>query len=296
MNNLEQVLNKLPEDIKGPIMDLPQSVRDSLEEVRIRAYGDVRVLSGNQELVVSLKKNVQVTRSDLDEILNNLLDYSYYAYEQELAKGYITIEGGHRVGVCGRAVLDQGRVSLIKEISSLNLRRSREIVGAAERVVSHVLDKKEGVRNTLILSPPKCGKTTLLRDLTRILSYRGYKVGLCDERSELAGMYMGKPSYDLGPRTDILDGCPKAQGMTMLIRAMSPDVIVTDEIGKTEDVQAIEAAVCAGVSILTTIHGRNYDDVLASPIGALATKGVFSRIIILSSSPRTGTISEVLHV
>ena len=163
MNNLEQVLNKLPQGIRGPIMELPQSVRDSLEEVRIRAYGDVRVFSGNRELVVALKKNVQVTREDLDEILNNLLDYSYYAYEQELAKGYITIEGGHRVGVCGRAVLDQGRVSLIKEISSLNLRRSREITGAAEQVLSHVLDKKEGVCNTLILSPPKCGKTTLLQ-------------------------------------------------------------------------------------------------------------------------------------
>ena len=128
-----------------------------------------------------------------------------------------------------------------------------------------------------------------------MLSYKGYKIGLCDERSEIAGSYLGKPSYDLGPRTDVLDGCPKAEGMTMLIRAMSPDVVVTDEIGRTEDIAAIETAICAGVSILTTIHGKNYDDVIASNIGPLVAKGVFSRLVFLTNDPRTGTIDEVLH-
>lgn len=296
MNNLEQILNKLPDNIRGPVMDLPQTILNNLEEIRIKAENDIRVLSKNQEIVVALKKNALVTREDLDTILNNLLNYSYYAYEEELAKGYITIEGGHRVGVCGRAVLDKGKVCLIKEISSLNIRRSREIIGVADRVIPHILDKNNGLlANTLIVSPPKCGKTTLLRDLVRVLSYKGYKVGLCDERSEIAGSYLGKPSYDLGPRTDVLDGCPKAEGMTMLIRAMSPDVVVTDEIGKTEDVSAIETAVCAGVSILTTIHGKNYDDVIASNIGPLVSKGVFSRIVFLTNDPRTGTIDEVIH-
>ncbi len=297
MNNLEQILNKLPQNIRGPIMDLPENIRNSLEEIRIRAYSDIRVLAKNQEIVVALKKNALVTREDLDTILNNLLDYSYYAYEEELAKGYITIEGGHRIGVCGRAVLDKGNVSLIKEISSLNLRRSREIIGVADRVLPHVLEKETGMlHNTLIVSPPKCGKTTLLRDMVRALSYKGYKMGLCDERSEIAGTYLGKPSYDLGPRTDVLDGCPKAEGMTMLIRAMSPDAVVTDEIGKQEDIAAVETALCAGVAIFTTIHGRSYDDVMASNIGPLVSKGVFSRLVFLTNDPRTGTISEVIHV
>lgn len=277
-------------------MDLPETILNNLEEIRIKAENDIRVLSKNQEIVVALKKNALVTREDLDTILNNLLNYSYYAYEEELAKGYITIEGGHRVGVCGRAVLDKGKVCLIKEISSLNIRRSREIIGVADRVIPHILDKNNGLlANTLIVSPPKCGKTTLLRDLVRVLSYKGYKIGLCDERSEIAGSYLGKPSYDLGPRTDVLDGCPKAEGMTMLIRAMSPDVVVTDEIGRTEDIAAIETAICAGVSILTTIHGKNYDDVIASNIGPLVAKGVFSRLVFLTNDPRTGTIDEVLH-
>lgn len=296
MNNLEQILNKLPERIRIPIQELPEPLLAGLEEIRLRACGDVRVISKNQEIVVALKKNAMVTRQELDTILNNLLDYSYYAYEEELAKGYITIEGGHRVGICGRAVLDHGKVTLIKEVSSLNLRRSREITGVSERILSHVLDKEGTLQNTLIVSPPKCGKTTLLRDLTRALSYQGFKIGLCDERSEIAGTYMGQPSFDIGPRTDVLDGCPKAEGMIMLIRAMSPDAVVTDEIGKKEDIDAIETALCAGVAILTTIHGRDYDDVLSSNLGPIVKRGVFSRILFLTNDPRTGTIREALHV
>ena len=107
---------------------------------------------------------------------------------------------------------------------------------------------------------------------------------------------MGQPSFDIGPRTDVLDGCPKAEGMIMLIRAMSPDAVVTDEIGKKEDIDAIEIALCAGVAILTTIHGRDYDDVLSSNLGPIVKRGVFSRILFLTNDPRTGTIREVLHV
>lgn len=295
MNNLAQILNKLPEHVRGPILDLPEHIRNSLEEIRMKSDNDIRILAGNQEIIVSLKNHQRVTKGDLDTILNNLLDYSYYAYEEELAKGYITIEGGHRVGVCGRAVMKQGRVSLIKEISSLNIRRSREIIGAAEQVLPHVLDKEGTPRNTLIVSPPKCGKTTLLRDLARLLSYKGFKIGICDERSEIAGTYMGKPSYDVGPRTDVLDGCPKAEGMAMLIRAMSPDAVVTDEIGKQEDIAAVESALCAGVSILTTIHGSSKEDIAVSSIGSLVNKGVFARIIFLTNHPTTGSIREVLH-
>lgn len=295
MNNLEQILKKLPQHIRMPILELPESIRTSLEEIRLKAGHDIRILAGGQEILVTLKGNEPMSREDLDAILNNLLDYSYYAYEEELAKGYITIQGGHRVGVCGRAVMEKGRVSLIKEVSSLNIRRSREIIGAAERIFPHVLDKEGSPRNTLIVSPPKCGKTTLLRDLARMLSYRGFQIGLCDERSELAGTYMGTPAYDLGPRTDVMDGCPKAQGMAMLIRAMSPDAIVTDEMGKAEDVAAVESALCAGVSILTSIHGSSREDIAASSIGTLVDKGVFSRIIFLTNHPSIGSIREVLH-
>ncbi|MEG2323113.1 MAG: stage III sporulation protein AA [Anaerovoracaceae bacterium] len=295
MNNVEQILSKLPQAIRQPINDLPKEMLESLEEIRIKAYSDIRVVVKNQELVVILGKDVEIDRQVIEEILNNLLNYSYYAYEEELAKGYITIEGGHRVGVCGRAVLSKGKVSLIKEISSLNLRRSREVIGVAERVMSHILNEGE-INNTLIVSPPKCGKTTLLRDIVRVISHKGFKVGLCDERSEIAGSYLGKPSYDLGPRTDVMDGCPKAEGMIMLIRAMSPHVVATDEIGKREDIEAIEAAICAGVKIITTMHGNSYEDVLRSNMGSIVKNGVFSKLIFLTNDPHTGSIGEIINV
>ena len=152
------------------------------------------------------------------------------------------------------------------------------------------------VRNTLIISPPKCGKTTILRDLARSLSCRGFRIGICDERSEIAGCYDGKTSYDLGPRTDVLDGCPKAEGILMLIRAMSPDVVLTDEIGKPEDAAAIRSALSAGVKIITTIHGSSFEDAAKSAVGDLITDRVFETLIFLSAQPVTGTVEKILQL
>lgn len=157
-------------------------------------------------------------------------------------------------------------------------------------------DSRHTISNTLIISPPKCGKTTILRDLARVLSNKGFKVGICDERSEIAGCYNGETSYDLGDRTDVLDGCPKAEGILMLIRAMSPDVIITDEIGKKEDVKAIEAALCAGVGIITTIHGSSYEDIACSSIGELVENQVFDTLVFLTATPETGTVKRIMKL
>ncbi|MBP3384354.1 MAG: stage III sporulation protein AA [Firmicutes bacterium] len=283
----------MPVTLRNVLSEIPEDVRNSLEEIRIRINQPVRVISGGRELIL---KNCSIDRQAIDNIMNNLLDYSIYAYEEDLAKGFITIEGGHRVGVCGRVVTENGGIRLIKEISSLNIRRSRAIRGASDKVINEIYDPAIGLQNTIIVSPPKCGKTTLVRDIVRAVSERGMRVGVCDERSEIAGMYQGVPSYDLGPRTDVLDGCIKAEGMLMLIRSMSPDVIVTDEIGRSEDIPAIEAATSAGISIITTIHGNSYEDLMASKIGPLVNQGIFKRIIFLSNIPSTGTVREVRHV
>ena len=305
---IDNILIKLPESMRDRIEKLPAQTLQQLEEIRIRTNTDTLLISGGREY--SLRDGDEITAEVLEEILNRLLDYSYYAYEEELSRGYITIEGGHRVGICGRVALENGQVHLIKDVSSLNIRRSREITGASEKILGAVLspakapaesvpnagisagcrDEKSPVtsdlfgvcssaagcggdrspapsdlfgvcpsaadygrmvvRNTLIISPPKCGKTTMLRDLARNLSNAGFRIGICDERSEIAGCYDGKTSYDLGPRTDVLDGCPKADGILMLIRAMSPDVVMTDEIGKPEDAAAIRSALSAGVKII----------------------------------------------
>ncbi len=293
MNDLQNILEKLPDCLRKPLESLPSSTLSSLEEIRIQLHNPVRVRYKNSEIVINPAEGRQITRELMDIILNNLLNYSIYAYEEDLAKGYLTIEGGHRVGVCGRAVIEKGNITLLKDISSLNIRRGREIKGVASRVLNHIKDSTIGLQNTVIVSPPKCGKTTLLRDIARVLSQSGLQVAICDERSEIAGMYQGMPSFDLGPRTDVLDGCPKAEGMIMLIRSMAPDVIITDEIGKEEDIKAIETAVSAGVKIITTIHGNTYEDLMNSRLAPLVDKKLFTRIIFMSNVPQTGTVSEV---
>ena len=330
---IDNILIKLPESIRDRIEKLPAQTLQQLEEIRIRTNTDTLLISGGREY--SLRDGDEITAEVLEEILNRLLDYSYYAYEEELSRGYITIEGGHRVGICGRVTLENGQVHLIKDVSSLNIRRSREITGASEKILGAVLspakapaesvpnagisagcrDEKSPVtsdlsgvcssaadygrmvvRNTLIISPPKCGKTTMLRDLARNLSNAGFRIGICDERSEIAGCYDGKTSYDLGPRTDVLDGCPKADGILMLIRAMSPDVVMTDEIGKPEDAAAIRSALSAGVKIITTIHGSSFEDAAKSAVGSLITDHVFETLIFLSAQPVTGTVEKILRM
>ena len=330
---IDNILIKLPESMRDRIEKLPAQTLQQLEEIRIRTNTDTLLISDGREY--SLRDGDEITAEVLEEILNRLLDYSYYAYEEELSRGYITIEGGHRVGICGRVTLENGQVHLIKDVSSLNIRRSREITGASEKILGAVLspakapsesvpnagisagcgDEKSPVtsdllgvcssaadygrmvvRNTLIISPPKCGKTTMLRDLARNLSNAGFRIGICDERSEIAGCYDGKTSYDLGPRTDVLDGCPKADGILMLIRAMSPDVVMTDEIGKPEDATAIRSALSAGVKIITTIHGSSFEDAAKSAVGSLITDHVFETLIFLSAQPVTGTVEKILRM
>lgn len=330
---IDNILIKLPESMRDRIEKLPAQALQQLEEIRIRTNTDTLLISGGREY--SLCDGDEITAEVLEEILNRLLDYSYYAYEEELSRGYITIEGGHRVGICGRVTLENSQVHLIKDVSSLNIRRSREITGASEKILGAVLSPAKApaeggpnagisagcggekspvpsdlfgvcssaagcgrmvVRNTLIISPPKCGKTTMLRDLARNLSNAGFRIGICDERSEIAGCYDGKTSYDLGTRTDVLDGCPKADGILMLIRAMSPDVVMTDEIGKPEDADAIRSALSAGVKIITTIHGSSFEDAAKSAVGGLITDHVFETLIFLSAQPVTGTVEKILRM
>ncbi|WP_312353126.1 stage III sporulation protein AA [Aminipila sp.] len=289
--NIENILIKMPQDLEKTFRALPDAIINNAEEFRFRIGQPISIISLNEEYHISYAVDYEM----LNNLINRLLNYSYYAYETELANGYITIEGGHRVGVCGKVVLDKGNIRLIKDISSLNIRCSREVIGASEECIKNIVKADGSIHNTLIVSPPKCGKTTLLRDLIRNLSNKGYKVGVCDERSEIAGSYKGNTCYDLGPRTDILDGCPKEQGIIMLIRAMSPHIIATDEIGKRADIYAIEAAMCAGINLITTIHGNSYEDILNSQIGDLVKRGIFSCIIFLSNVPKTGSIREVLY-
>lgn len=292
MNTFREISSKLPPAIGNELAALPDAYLAEVEELRLRTGKNLRLKYHSSEKVIPHI----ITREDLKTTLNNLIKFSYYAYEQDLAQGFVTIEGGHRVGVCGKAVIKNGQPSLIKEISSMNIRFAKEIKGCADDLLREVLDENGRAVNTLIVSTPGCGKTTMIRDLARNLSNRRMQVAVCDERSEIAGMYCGRASFDLGSRTDVLDGCDKADGIPMLIRSMAPDVIISDEIGKKEDIRAVRQCMSSGVALISTIHGSCMDEIENSAIGELVKSKVFKTIIFLSKQNGPGTVSEVVHV
>ncbi len=302
-NSIEYIFCKFPEGIKRALFSMPDYVKSSIEEIRIKVNGPIVIYASGKEyflnsdniFTISRNNNRLISKEELMNIFNSILNYSVYAHEEELSNGYITIQGGHRVGLCGKVVMEEGKVKTIKNISSLNIRRSREIIGISEKIIQYIFRDSKSIYNTLIVSPPKCGKTTLLRDLVRNLSERGFKIGVVDERSEIAGMFEGIAQNDLGIRTDIMDGCPKEKGIIMMIRSMSPDIIATDEIGKEQDVYAVEAALNAGINLITTIHGYSYEDLEKSNIKKLICQGIFNRLVFLSNIPKTGSIKSIVN-
>lgn len=273
---------------------------EGLQEIRLRAEKPLAVIYKGKEIFVSGReeKPVIVTGREIRETMDYISSYSLYAYENEMRQGFITIEGGHRVGMAGQTVIEEKQVKNMKYISSVNIRISHEVKGCATEVLPY-LTKNGELCHTLIISPPRCGKTTLLRDIVRQASdgckwVKGTTVGVVDERSEIAGCYMGRPQNDLGIRTDILDGCPKAEGMLMLIRSMSPRILAVDEIGAAEDVQAIEYALHCGCIMLATAHGASMEELRRKPLfDALIENRRFERYVVLSNRERTGGICGI---
>ncbi len=281
---------------------------EDIEEIRLRVNRPLILRIGSYEYTIDEKQQLTenlfrghiITRDEIERTMQVLSQCSLYAWEDELKNGYITIPGGHRVGLVGKGVLDKGRIKTLKDVSGINYRIGKEVKGCANKLMP-LLIKDNKVLHTLIISPPQCGKTTLLRDVIRQLSdgvtslnFSGVNVGLVDERSELAGMFQGQPQFDIGLRTDVLDACPKAQGMMMMIRSMSPVVLATDEIGMKEDVQALYHSLQAGVSVITTVHGQDYQELQERPVlQELINLRFFNRLVILSRKKGVGTLDAI---
>lgn len=306
-NVLEEfIFPVLPVHIALMIRRLPSNALHDLTEIRLRVNRPLLLVLGMRDIMlasegigVDADTTYLCTRDDVNTTLQLISKNSLYAFEQELKMGFLTIAGGHRVGLAGQTIIDQGEIKTLKNISSLNIRIAREIKGCADLVMPYLFSE-ERIVSTLVISPPCCGKTTLLRDLIRQISTGnhtkpGVQVGVVDERSEIAACRNGIPTVDLGIRTDVMDGCPKASGMLMLIRSMSPMVVATDELGRAEDVMAVREALNAGVRVLATVHGRDMYEVLQRPyVGELIQQKFFERYVILSDKPRVGTVEQII--
>jgi stage III sporulation protein AA len=309
--NYREIFEILPRKLRNILGNLQYSFLKDVEEIRLRVnkpllincHGEDYFLSENGWPTKMIHKIIMVNKDDIMTCFRLVTDYSAYALEEEIKNGFITIKGGHRVGICGKAIIENRKVRTIKDISALNIRISKEKIGCSEKVINYIINGPDSVFNTLIVSPPGCGKTTILRDIIRLISsgirrynFKGISVSIVDERSEIAGCYNGIPQKDIGIKTDVLDGCPKAEGMIMLIRSMSPRVIATDEIGRDEDIYALKEAMNAGVKFITTVHGDSIEDIKRKNISILIENKIFERVIILTNRPRVGTVKEVIDL
>jgi len=292
MDIKERLRTFLGAEAAGWVLTMNNEDFNAITELRLRADKPMFVRIAQEDFVltrrgktanVAFRDAYRPTPEDIAETMERLSQYSFYAFETELSHGYITLPGGHRVGIAGQAVIENGIVQAWRHISSINFRVAHSVVGCADEVLSHIYEDST-LRHTMIISPPGAGKTTLLRDIIRQISDDILTVGLVDERSEVAGCFRGIPQNDVGMRTDVLDGCPKPDGMLMLLRAMAPDVIAVDELGGRDDAKAVESVLTAGVKLLCTAHGNDMDDVRKNPgLAGLINRKVFERYIVLSA-------------
>ncbi|MCI5584647.1 MAG: stage III sporulation protein AA [Lachnospiraceae bacterium] len=268
---------------------------EKTEEIRMRAEKPMIIYGQGEEWYIDkegrrtgdILRAGKISYAEIQELVDYWCQDSRYAYQKELKNGYLTMKGGHRIGICGEAVISrEEKIQTIKHISSLNIRIAHQCKMAGAQVLAHLYNG-DRLYNTLIISPPGAGKTTMLRDLVRRISdgsrnALGKTVGLVDERGEIAACFQGIPQLDVGMRTDVLDGCPKAEGMMRLLRSMSPKVIAVDELGSMEEGKALLKMAGCGCSILATVHGNNLEEIEKKKLlRCLLEEQIFERIMVL---------------
>ncbi len=298
----EQAAELLPPRLRRLVLEVPDERKARTEELRLRVRAPLTLLTPEGEWsVAAADRDAVVTVDDLERVVAGVTEFSRYASAEMLRQGYLTVRGGFRLGLCGTTVLRDGTVCGLKDFSSLALRIVHEQIGLGADIAMRLFDEEGRFQSTLILSPPGGGKTTLLRDLIRCLSLgdgqrRALRVAVVDERGEIAVSHQGRPQTELGNHTDVLDGCPKAIGIPMLLRAMAPQIIAVDEITAGEDVDVMCAAANCGVGLLATVHARDVSELTRKPLWrALLASEVFSRAVVIGSKngARSYSVEEI---
>lgn len=294
-----EILKYLPEKIKN-ILQLEVDDFNKLEEIRLRCGQPIVLKLIDGDKIIKYLVNTE----DILSVVQNFCENSIYSYQNQIANGFITINGGHRVGISGSCVIEDGRVKNINYIYSLNIRVAKQVIGACNKIIKDIVNFEENsIYNTLIVALPGAGKTTILRDLIRTLSggikemkFKAVNVSVVDERGEIAALYKGKPQNDLGVKVDILENVSKAIGINMLVRAMSPKIIVVDEIGNVEDIKAINYAMCSGTKGIFSAHGNTLEDLYLNPIiKELINLNIIERIIFLDDK-RKGNFKHIYYL
>ena len=302
-----EILSYFPQNLRRMLGRGMNILEDSLQEIRIRSRLPLILGTTNGNFTITPEGELSpavggayiVKESDVRQIFTAICENSVYAFMEDIKQGFVTIKGGHRVGIAGRAVNGKGGIENFREISSLNIRVAREVVGAANYIIGNI-QKDSGIVNTLIVSPPMGGKTTVLRDLARQISDSGIKTALADDRGELAAIFRGVPQNDIGLQTDVIENAPKSQAVVMMLRSMSPQLIVTDKIATKEDIEAVLKCFGTGVSVIASTHGKSAEEVLKREnLRQLFSDIGFGQIIVLQKEGKginTKILGEVTKI
>lgn len=271
-----QAIGVLPLRLQHEAQALSGDLQESCEEIRLRVGKPMALSRATREIVFGTGI---ICPEDLQDTLSRATRYSVHSFGDSIQNGFVTLEGGHRMGLCGTAILRDGLIGGMRSLSSINLRIAVQMIGVADAIIEKIIQKESPI-STLIISPPAWGKTTLLRDCVRQLSIHGIRVGVADERCEISGASAGIPQFELGPTTDVLDGAPKAQAAMLLLKTMSPAVLVMDEITAMQDVEAVSYAAHCGASVLATAHALNLNEFQRRPLyQQLLRQQVFGQVI-----------------